>query len=210
MAIAKSPFKIYQQFLSPKLCEHICDSLGFDYPDEDKDGNLLRLFKHNEVAEKIIFERLQPLIPELEQYYDIQYKGTEQIMVEWFTEGVVGKPQCENSQYLKQKWVRTLSRDLTAILFLSDYQDTANFDSDYEVYGGKLEFPQHNFGFNPERGTLIVYPSVPHFINATAEIKAGELYQARIQIAATAPFLYQPSKFPGTYVDWFKEELSSQ
>jgi hypothetical protein len=204
MAVAKSPFKVYQHFLSPKICEHICDTLAFDYPDVDKDDNPQRMIKHSAMAEEVIYDRLQPLVPELEKYYGIEYKGTEQIMVEWFSEGVIGKPQCENSHYLKKKWVRTLPRDLSAIVFLSDYQDTPNFDSDYEVYGGKLEFPQHGFGFNPERGTMIVYPSVPHFINATAAIRAGELYQARIHIAATAPFLYDPNQFPGDYRTWFQ------
>lgn len=204
MAVAKSPFKIYRQFLSPKICEHICDNLAFSYPDVDTENKPTKMVKHSEYAEKAIFQRLQPLVSDLEQYYNIEYKGTEQIMVEWFSEGVTGKPQCENSHYLKQKWVRTLPRDLTAIVFLSDYQNDANFDSDYEVYGGKLEFPQHGFGFNPERGTMIIYPSVPHFINATAEIKAGELYQARVHIAAKTPFLYDPNKFPGDYRTWFK------
>lgn len=205
MAVARSPFKVYQQFLSPKICEKICDDIAFFEADIDKNGKPLRMYKHNADGEIAMFDRLQPLIPELEKYYGIQYKGTEEIMTEWYSEGTIGNPQCENSEWLRQKWVRTRSRDLTAIVFLSDYQDTANFDSDYEVYGGKFEFPQHGFGFNPERGTMIVYPSVPHFINATAEIKAGELYQARIQIAATAPFLYDPSKFPGDYKTWFKE-----
>lgn len=207
MAIAKSPFKVYRHFLSPKICEQISDSIAFTDADITTNGDPIRMVKHNEYAENAIFERLQPLVPELETYYEIDYKGTEHIMIEWFDEGVVGNPQCENSHYLKQKWVRTLPRDLSAIIFLSDYQDTANFDSDYEVYGGKLEFPQWGFGFNPERGTMIVYPSVPHFINATTEIKAGELYQARIHIAAQIPFLFDPNKFPGNFRDWFKDEL---
>jgi hypothetical protein len=205
MAVAKSPFRVFRQFLSPKYCEYICDAIAFTDADTDKEGDLLKMVKHNEYAEGLIYERLQPLIPDLEKYYGITYKGTEQIMVEWFAEGTTGKPQCENSHYLRKKWVRTLSRDLSAILFLSDYNDSENFDSDYEVYGGKLEFPQHQFGFNPERGTLIVYPSVPHFINATAEIKAGELYQARIHMSATTPLLYDPSKFPGNYTNWFND-----
>lgn len=203
MAVPKSPFKIYRNFLSPKICEFITDSIAFTDADTDKEGKPLKMFKHNEDAEDFIYDRILAIVPELEQYYGIQYKGTEEVMVEWFSEGVTGKPQCENSMYLRKKWVRSLSRDLSAILFLSDYQDTPNFDSDYEVYGGKLEFPQHGFGFNPERGTLIVYPSVPHFINATAQIKAGELYQARVHIAAKAPFLYDPNQFPGDYKTWF-------
>src|SRR5271165_5852845 len=105
MAVPRSPFKIYRQFLSPKLCEFISDSIGLTDADIDKDGNPIRMFKHSEDAEDLIHDRLLLLIPELEQYYGIQYKGTEEIMIEWFSEGVIGKPQCENSQYLRKKWV---------------------------------------------------------------------------------------------------------
>lgn len=203
MATAKSPFVVLRNFISPKLCEHFSDIIGFTDPDIDVKGNPLKMIKHNADAESVIFARLQDIIPTLEQYYGLTYKGTEQVMIEWFDQGVKGNPVCENSHYIRKKWLRTLNRDLTGILFFSDYQNSPDFDSDYEVYGGKLEFPQHGFGFNPERGTLIVYPSVPHFINATAEIQAGELYQARIQIAATQPYLYDPSKFPGDYKSWF-------
>lgn len=204
MATAKSPFKIYRNFLSPKLCERYCDKIAFTEPDVDEDDYPVRMFKHDAEVEENIFDRLQLIIPELEAHYTLQYKGTEEIMVEWYSHGVRGKTQCENSHYLKKKWVRTASRDLTGVLFMSDFNDSDSFDSDYEVYGGKLEFPQHNFGFNPERGTLVVYPSCPHFINATADIKAGELYQARIHIAATTPFLYDPKQFPGDYTSWFQ------
>jgi hypothetical protein len=203
MAVAKSPFVVLRDFISPKQCEQFCDLVNFFEPDYDAKGKPLKMFKHEEKVEQVIFDKLQDIIPVLEDYYDIKYKGTEHIMVEWFAEGASGNPTCENSYYLRKKWVRSLPRDLTGILFFSDYQDSPAFDSEYEVYGGKLEFPQHNFGFNPERGTLVIYPSVPHFINATAEVKAGELYQARIHICAQQPFLYDPSKFPGDYRTWF-------
>lgn len=205
MAVAKSPFKVYQKFLSPKTCEQFCDAINFTDADTDVEGKPIKMVKHNAMIEELIYARIQTIVPELEKYYNIQYKGTEQIMVEWYSEGVTGKPQCENSHYLRKKWVRTIPRDLTAVLFFSDFQDQPPLDSDYEVYGGKLEFPQHNFGFNPQRGTLVVYPSVPHFINATAEIKAGELYQARIHLSATTPFLYNPEQFPGDYTNWFND-----
>ena len=152
----------------------------------------------------MIFERLQPFVPNIEQYYNIKYKGTEVIDFEWFPEGSVGEAQCENSQFTPaKKWLRNRDRDLSAILFLVDYQDQAPFDSEFEVSGGKLEFAQHDFGFVPERGTLIMFPSVPHFINATAEVLAGDLYQARFHIGAMAPFLYDPQDFPGNYTNWF-------
>lgn len=204
MSIPKSPFKVYRNFLSPKLCEQFSDKIAFTDPDFDTaTKEPLRMTKFDDDIQTAIYARFNRLVPELEKWYGFEYAGTEQIMTEWYSEGVVGKPSCDNSNYVGRKWLRTRERDFTGIVFFSDYQNQADFDTDYEVYGGKLEFGNHGFGFNPERGTLIVYPSGPHFINATAKIQAGELYQARVFIAATKPYLYDPAKFPGDYRSWF-------
>lgn len=204
MATPKSPFYIIRDFLSPKWCEQIVDSLEFYTPDFDNDGNPIKMYRYNDDAELSIYNSLQPHIPSLVEYYGTEkYKGTETVQFEYFAEGIKPEPLCENSNYVRKKWVRTKDRDLSAILFLSDYNNHPPFDSDYECYGGKLEFPQHGFGFNPERGTLIVYPSGPHFINATAMVEAGELIQARLHIATNLPYMYNPAGFPGTYKNWF-------
>ena len=73
------------------------------------------------------------------------------------------------------------------------------------MYGGKLEFPQWGFGFNPQRGTMIVFPSGPHFINATTKVLVGELYQVKIQMTAQVPLLFNPAEYPGDYKQWFRE-----
>lgn len=192
--------------MSPKICEQIVDSLGFYSPDVDGNGNSLKMYRYKEDTEITVFEHLQPLIPKIMEYYGTEgYQGTETIQFEYFAEGIKPEPVCENSDFTKRqkKWVRTKNRDISAILFLYDYNDEPPFDSDYECYGGKLEFPQHGFGFNPQRGTLIVYPSVPHFINATSMIQYGEMVQARIHIATQLPYLYNPQNFPGNYKTWF-------
>ena len=204
MAIAKSPFYVIGNFLSPKACEQIVDELDFYTPDVDPEGNPIKMYRYREEAEMSIFQRLQPIIPTLMEYYDTEgYRGTETIQFEYFAAGIPPEPHCENSNYVRQKWARTKDRDLTGVLFMYDYNDDPPFDTDYECYGGKLEFPQHGFGFNPQRGTLVVYPSGPHFINATALIKAGDLVQARIHIATKLPYLYNPNNFPGDYRSWF-------
>lgn len=199
----KSPFYIVEEFISPLLCEEIIDICGFTVPDSDKDGNDVKTMKSSERAEAIIYERLLSLLPELQEYYQFKYKGTEPIMFEWYPEDTKGDMSAENSNFLRKKWLRTRQRDITGILFLCDYNDTPTLEQDYEVYGGKLEFPQHSFGFNPQRGTLIIFPSDPHFINCTSQVFAGELFQSRIQIAAQEPFLYNPQDFPGNYTTWF-------
>ncbi len=205
MAVAKSPFLVFQDFVSPKVCEEIVDSLGFYSPDVDQEGKPIKMFRTHSESEETLFNRLQPQIDNIMQYYGAEYRGTEQMTFEYFAQGTVPTPLCENSDYIRKKWVRTKDRDFTGVLFLSDYNDNPPFDSDYEVYGGKLEFPQHGFGFNPVRGTLIMYPSGPHFINATADVVEGDLHQVRFHIAAGMPFLYQPVDFPGDYKSWFKD-----
>lgn len=203
----KSPFLVYQEFLSPLLCEEVIDYMNPTVPDVDNDGNPIPCSRHNEPAQKIIFERVQSLTKTIETYYNIEYRGTERMSFEWYPEGSKGKPICDSSEYIEKKWVRTRNRDITGIIFLSDFREEPPFDPDYEVCGGKLEFPQHGFGFNPERGTLILYPSAPQFINATAPIQAGDLFQVRFHIAASQPFLYKPTDFRGNFTVWFQDFL---
>jgi hypothetical protein len=205
MAVPKSPFYVVQDFLTPKQCEMIVDNLGYYEPDVDKEGNPIKMMRNHEESEKIVYGKFQPLIADLEKYYDFEHRGTELVTFEFLAEGVKPEAISDNSKWVNKKWVRTKDRDFSAVLFLSDYQDDLPFDSDYEVYGGKLEFLQHKFGFNPERGTLIVYPSSPHFINAISEIVAGDLFLARFYVAATIPYLYQPADFPGNYLSWFSD-----
>lgn len=203
MAVAKSPFLVIQDFLSPKLCEKIVDNLEFYSPDTNDEGKPIKMFKYHTASEEIVFNRLKPMIPDIMEYFQSEYRGTEQIMFEYLAESTVSEPLCENSNYIKKKWVRTKDRDFTGLLFLTNYNDDPDFDSDYEVYGGKLEFPQHGFGFNPSRGTMIIYPSGPHFINANAAVVAGDLHQSRVHIAASMPYLYDPEDFPGDMNSWF-------
>lgn len=201
---AKSPFLVVQDFISPSLCEQIVDDLEAYEPDTDNQGNPVKTYRTSE-NQDVIFERIQSLVPTIEEYFQAQYKGTESISFEWYPTGSTSSPICENSSYLRKSWVRTKQRDFTCVLFLSDYNDQVPFDSEYEVYGGKLEFAQHGFGFNPQRGTLIIYPSDPHFINVQTPITYGDLFQVRIQITAQQPYLYDPKKFPGDYRTWFAD-----
>ena len=204
MATIKSPFLVYENFLTPNLCEQIVNRLGFYSPDIDIHGNPIKMMRHHDWSESIIFSRLQNIIPHIEEYYNIQYKGTERINFEYFAQGVTGSPVCESSVWQKNKWVKTIERDISGILFFCDMQGKPPFDSDYEVYGGKLEFTNHQFGFNPQRGTLILYPSTPHFANATSSVLVGDLIQSRLHLTASKPFKYNPKDFPGNFQNWFQ------
>lgn len=203
----KSPFFVVEEFLSPLACEDIVSHINFTVPDMDTNDRPIKTHTTNDLAQSIIFNSLEPLIPRIEQYYNFEYKGTETMSFEWYAQDVEGTFACENSAFVRGKWLRVRPRDVSAILFLSDYNDRMPFEDEYEVYGGKLEFPQHQFGFLPRRGTLIAYPSDPHFINMTAAVLAGDLYQARMHIAAQAPLIYQPSDFPGDFTKWFADNM---
>lgn len=206
MATPKSPFLVFQNFISPKRCEGIVSSLNLFSPDTTVEGDPLMVSKSHEKSEQIIFEQFTSIIPQIEQHYYFKHKGTEEVKFEYYSQGVESKHQCENSFWNKsKKWTRVKDRDFTCVLFLSSYQENVPFDSDFEVYGGKLEFPQHKFGFNPDRGTLIVFPSGPHFINVVAPIMYGDLFMARFHIAATMPYIYQSGEFPGNYTNWFND-----
>ena len=203
MASPKSPFMVFQEFLSPKSCEDIVIDLNFYTPNYDAEGDPTMLMRAHEQSEHIIYTKFQSLIPKIEEYYGFEHRGTESVMFEYYAEDTKPILHCENSDWIRKKWVRTRDRDITCLLFFNTFQDKVPFDGDYEVYGGKIEFPQHGFGFNPEWGTMIVFPSGPHFINSTSHIIAGELVMARFHLAAKMPYLYNPTKFPGDYRSWF-------
>ena len=204
MATPKSPFYIVENFLSPKMCEQIVIDMDYYIPDTDPDGRPIQMEKHHEPSEQIIFDKFNSLIPTLEKYYDFEHRGTEMMRFQFYPQGAESTPLCDNSSWIRKQWARTKDRDFSVILFLSDYQDDVPFDNDFEVYGGKYEFAQHGFGFNPQRGTLIVYPSGPHFINAVADIVAGDLFMVKFHLAAQIPYFHNPNNFPGDYTTWFR------
>jgi hypothetical protein len=203
----KSPFIVYDNVLSPLQCEEIVQGLNFLEPDYDKDDNPIMMHRHYEPGTLLIHEKIKSLIPFLQGYYNFKYFDSELPQFEFFSTGTIGKPHCENSQYLNKKWVQCFRRDISYILFLTDYSDKPDMDELYEVYGGKLEFAQHGFGFNPQRGTLIFFPSGPHFLNATALIEKGDLFQVRGHLLADTPYMYDPKHFPGDYTKWFADQL---
>jgi len=201
-----SPFYIVQDFLSPIMTEDIIDSLNFKSPDRDKDGKMLKSLFFSSLTDEVVFERLKPLTHLLEEHYGFEYVGTEPMAYEYYANGYDNDElHAENAVHVRGKWLRTKNRDLTGIIFLSDYNENSPFSEDFEVYGGKVQFPQHQFSFNPERGTLLVFPSDPHFINGVSHISMGNSVMIRFHIAAKKPYLYDHTKFPGDYKEWFNE-----
>jgi hypothetical protein len=199
----KSPFLIYQDFISPLMCEEIISKIEVKQKIVDQDGYPEKMERFHAECEKPIFERFKPLIPEIESHYGFKYRGTESLLFQYFpvSNDVAEKPGCANSQFLRKKWIKTKDRDITGMLWLKDYNDEVPVDPRYEVYGGKLEFPWYGFSFQPQRGTLVLFPAYPHFITAISQILVGDLYCVRFNLSAEN-WLYQPANFPGTWQEW--------
>lgn len=213
MSDIKSPFLIFPEFLSPKVVSQITDLVRFIEPAVDKDGYPMVSTMTHETAEQLIYQRLQSELETIANHFNVDIKGIHHMTFNSCPEGGKGAaeaPHCENSHYTKRKWVKVKDIDLTAVLWLKDFQDRTPLDPRIEVYGGKLEFPIYNFGFQPQRGTMVVYPAGPHFISATSQVLVGSLEYVRINFTVRVKdseqiWLYQPENFKGDIRSWFAD-----
>lgn len=208
----KSPFLVIPNFISPKTCEEIVKQIYVAQPDIDVDGRPIPLRRHHEPSARKIFPAVEELIPQLEQRYNVRYRGTESLLFEHYPERLDAPaklPGCENAKFIRKKWVKINDIDLTGYIWLKDFNDHLPIDLAFEIYGGKLEFPAYNFSFMPQRGTLVLFPAGPHFITAISPVLVGDLYQVKINISVETKnggmFLYQPSEFAGRWQDWLQE-----
>lgn len=206
-----SPFLIIEEFISPKLCEQIIDNIYVEQCDLDKEGDPIPMERHHDELQTVIYNKLKEYIPQIEEKYNAKYKGTDPIVFQYFPEFIkrpAKQPSCENSKYLRKKWVKIRDIDLTSVLWLKNYQDHTPLDPRTEVYGGKMEFPAYNFSLVPQRGTLIIFPAGPHFITSISPILVSDLYQVKINMSIENKnggiFLYQPVNYPGTWDQWFE------
>lgn len=202
----KSPFIVVEEFISPLQCEEIIIGNNNNFPNYDKQGKIRPLFFVNKLAEV----RISPLIvdeiiPRVEEHFNVDVKGLTEFDMEWYSAGYEGegKVRYENSRYRNGKWTRINNHDFTGIIFLNDYNDAEPFDEEFEVYGGQLEFPTHGFSFNPQRGTLVLFPGAPNFGNHVAKVEAGELTLIRFHLATHDLYVYDMNEFPGDYRTWF-------
>jgi hypothetical protein len=202
----KSPFLVFQDFLADDDCDKIAADVRV-VPTKDQDGIPQSMLRYHEAAEKEIFPKFQKLIPQIEKHYDLKYKGTEHLVFQQFpvTNKPAEEPHCESAVFKRKKWIKVRDRDLTGILWLKNFQDQPPFNLEKEVLGGKLEFPVYQFGFQPQKGTLVVYPAGERFISLTTPILVGELQCVRFHIAADGIWIYQPGNFPGDYRTWFTQ-----
>lgn len=201
----KSPFLVIEDFLSPLTCESIVDTLGFGFPDIDAEGKPRKAMTFNRLIEMRLSDDLSDIIELTEQYYTTKIKGIHPLEFEWYPEGCpTSPPKCENSIILGGNWVRANNKDFVGVIFLNDYQETTPFDPDFEVRGGKLQFPTHGFGFNPKRGMLVIFPGNEYFVYGTSGVQVGNLHQIKMYMTSEKPFVYDPNDFPGNYEVWFR------
>lgn len=203
----KTPFLVYQQFLTQEECARIADAVRVE-PDVDLDTGIKQPMTraHND-SETLIYSKFKPLVPHIEEHFGLTYKATETIQFKQFpvSNELAEQPHCDNAVFKRKKWVRVSGRDLSCVLWLKDYQDQPPFDLKRHVYGGKLEFPVYNFSFQPQAGTLVVFPSCERFIQATGAILVGELQLAQFWVHAKDLWLYNPADFPGDFRVWFSD-----
>lgn len=191
----RSPFVVLPNVLTPAQCETLIKSAKFNETSPIND----------QVSADQLYDALREEIPGVLEYFDIETIGQSRPQYIQLNPGDKVEPHCENSEYLREGWVRLRNYDLTGIIFLNDAVEAADqiVEGQQFVFGGKLEFPQYNFGFNAQRGTMIVFPSTPNFINLTTDVKLGSLHYVKFHIAAKTPYLHDPEKFPGSYKTWF-------
>ncbi len=79
----KSPFLIYQEFISPKLCEQIIDKIKVVEPTLDDDGFASKMERFNFESQEILFSKFKDVIPEIESHYNLKYRGTEEILFQY-------------------------------------------------------------------------------------------------------------------------------
>jgi len=204
----KSPFLVFQNFIDAETCDKLAKDVRVE-PLVNDDGLLQATERYHTDGETTIFAQFQSLIPQLvEHYTGFQYRGTEHLVFQQFpvSDGKAAEePHCENAVFKRKRWLRVKDRDLTGILWLKDYQESPPFDINTQVLGGKLEFPVYNFGFQPQKGTLVIYPACERFISLTSAVLVGELQCVRFHICGEGIWLYDPELFPGDMRTWFSE-----
>ena len=208
----KSPFLIVKDLISPLQCEDTIRRLKHISPNIDQGGHPTVTYKGNVLTELRITPEFLKYIPTMEAHYGFEYKTLTPFVFEWYPMGFPGQKAGSEGNRLVTKrgeaprWQRTKDYDFTVVVFLNDYSDKQTFDERFEARGGKLEFPTHDFGFNPIRGTAIMYPCCPNFINAVGPVDAGDSTIIRFNIVAKEEYKYDMDNFPGGYKEWFAEK----
>lgn len=154
----------------------------------------------------VIFKTLEAKIKDINAHYNTKIQSISQPTYSLFNSEK--KPDsgygCDSCKYENNTWMKYRKWDFTCFLFLSQCRNVGtNFD-EYSFYGGKIDFPQHKFGFEAELGTLVIVPSIPNFVYKINPAVAGDFVLCKIHLHSTDMFVYDPTEFPGDYISWFE------
>lgn len=215
--MAQSPFFIKQDFLSPTEVSQVRELVKLQFPDTGPDGYPIMTERTPEGGQKFIFKKLESLIPQIESHYGLRHRGFDPCAFQQFPAGMKGptlSPRTDSHHFSRKKWVRVSDKSLTGFIWLVDANSRPPFNPESQVSGGKLEFPQYNFGFDAQAGTLVLFPATPYFVYAMSPIAAGTLNVIKITESAfdqRGDFIwsYDPAKYPlagkNPLEVWFKE-----
>lgn len=202
----KAPFVVIDEFISPLLCERILYDLRIDraLPMKGQDGKPKPTILASRLNSDRIIQNFDRVVSRLEENFNTEYLGTHNLMFEWYPENYQ-PTQIKTDGYMQtreQGWVKYNLIDFTGILWLNDYNDKPNFDPNFEVNGGTLEFPTFDIKFKPSRGTLVLFPTAPNFANTVAAVNIGTLTQVRLQIRSTEPYKFNIDNFETDPANW--------
>lgn len=186
-------------------CEQIINDLRVlkTRPNIGQNGMPKKMVLMNKINSLRLTHTFEPYIESLEDHFGFEYKGTHDIFFEWFPENYkTESPKSDGYELTKRGWQRYKEVDFIGIVWLNDYNEEAPFDSTYETYGGKLEFPNFDFSFNPKRGTLVVFPSAPNFVNTVSSVQMGSLTQTKFVIRSEVPYEYDKNSFDSNPKSW--------
>lgn len=175
------------------------------FPDTGERGHP----KRTVIGKKGIADKVIALFSEyeedIEQYFDCEFMQFTAPAIHWQPQGCIEEAvKCDNSLLKGGRWSRSNAYDFTCIIFLKDYNDKPDFDPLFECYGGQISFPTHDVILKPQRGTLLVYPSGPNFINSIKPPVAGDNVFLRFNAICEKPYVYDIKKFPRPGNGWFK------
>jgi hypothetical protein len=201
----KSPFLVIQDILDHSSCIKIAQSVRVQAI-KDNEGVFQPVQRHHDSCGLKVTEAIKPYISYIERYFDFKYKGIDEMIFQQYppTNGALAEePHCENAVYKRKRWMRIKDCDLTGLIWLKNYNDAPPFNMREHVYGGKLEFPSYQFGFQPQAGTMVIYPASENFISLTSPIQVGELQAVRFNIYSVDKWEYDKTKYPGDFRTWF-------
>lgn len=208
--MTRSPFFVIEDAISPSRCEQLISELGISVPNLDDSGKPIKHEKllskelQVEIFQKTFFDNKN----EIEERFSAVGTPAETPVFQQFFENPndpCSLHSCENSKFLRKKWVKVKDVDLVGYIWLKDFNSGVPLDPRFEVYGGKLEFPAYDFSLVPQRGTCVFFPAGPHFITAISPVLIGSLEIIKLTIKLKSNdlhWVYNPSNFPGTYQEW--------